>query len=256
MNYTDKQLVKKCFNKNFETYHQKAIVQQEIALELAELLVELDINSMENVLEVGCGTGFLTGQIVSKIKVSHYFLNDLADVAYKENVALVNGHGTNNFIRFPGDAEKINFPTGLDGVVSTSTIQWFNQLDAFFKKVHGSLNQEGVFAFSTFGTHNFKEIKSVSNIGLNYTSLHEIKKMLRPSFDILYDKEWELTKKFSNPIEVLRHMKLTGVTGVSKSFFGKEKMQAFIKDYQGHFSNADCSVNLTYNPIIIIAKKK
>ncbi len=256
MNYTDKQLVRKCFNKNFETYHQKAIVQQEIAIELADLLVELGITSIGNVLEVGCGTGFLTHQIISKIKVSNYFLNDLADVAYKENRAFLNAKKTNSFIKIPGDAEVINFPEGLDGVVSSSTIQWFNQLDAFFLKVHASLNSDGFFAFSTFGTANFKEIKAVSNVGLNYTSLSEIKKMLGPNFEVLVAKEWELTTRFSNPIEVLRHMKLTGVTGVSKSFFGKEKIQAFIKKYQGCFSNDDCSVNLTYNPMIIIAKKK
>lgn len=256
MNCTDKQLVKKCFNKNFETYHQKAVVQQEIALKLTKMLSDLGVKSINNALEVGCGTGFLTQYMVADIGVSHYYLNDLADVAYSKNVALLNTNQEQEFIYVSGDAEKINFPTNLDVVVSTSTIQWFNELQCFFEKVKTALNSEGLFAFSTFGPHNFKEIKEVSNIGLTYKSLCELEQLLSPSFEILEAKEWLVKKEFTNPIEVLRHMKLTGVTGIKKSFFGKEKLQAFIKKYQECFSNKDHSVNLTYNPIIIIAKKK
>ncbi|PCH76128.1 MAG: malonyl-[acyl-carrier protein] O-methyltransferase BioC [Flavobacteriaceae bacterium] len=256
MNCTDKELVKKCFNKNFETYHEKAIVQQEIALELTDMLRDLGIESIDKLLEVGCGTGFLTQHLLADIEVSHYYLNDLAEVAYSENVALLNPRKEQQFIYVPGDAEKISFPKGLDAIVSTSTIQWFNELPCFFEKVNSVLNKKGLFAFSTFGPHNFREIKEASSIGLSYRSLSELEQLLRPSFEILEAKEWLVEKKFSNPIEVLRHMKLTGVTGLKKSFFGKEKLQAFIKTYQERFSNKDQSVNLTYNPMIIIAKKK
>ncbi|PCI03710.1 MAG: malonyl-[acyl-carrier protein] O-methyltransferase BioC [Flavobacteriaceae bacterium] len=256
MNCTDKQLVKKCFNKNFETYHEKAVVQQEIALKLTEMLSDLGVKSINNVLEVGCGTGFLTQHMLIDIGVSHYYLNDLAEVAYSENVALLNASKEQEFVYVPGDAEKISFPKNMDAVVSTSAIQWFNELPRFFEKVNTALNKEGLFAFSTFGTDNFKEIKEVSNIGLSYKSLCELEQLLSPSFEILEATEWLVEKEFLNPIEVLRHMKLTGVTGLKKSFFGKEKLQAFIKTYQERFSNVDLSVNLTYNPIIIIAKKK
>ncbi|MBL4744999.1 MAG: malonyl-ACP O-methyltransferase BioC [Flavobacteriaceae bacterium] len=256
MDCTDKELVKRCFNKNFETYHEKAVVQQEIALKLTEMLRALGAKSIQNVLEIGCGTGFLTQHMLTDIGVSHYYLNDLAEVAYSENVALLNAGKEQKFVHVPGDAEKISFPEKMDAVVSTSTIQWFNELPLFFKKVNKALNQEGLFAFSTFGPHNFKEIKEVSKIGLSYKSLCELEQLLSPSFEILEAKEWLVEKEFSNPIEVLRHMKLTGVTGLKKSFFGKEKLQAFIKTYQARFSNKDQSVNLTYNPIIIIAKKK
>lgn len=256
MNCTDKQLVKNCFNKNFETYHEKAVVQQEIALKLTKMLGNLGVKSINNALEIGCGTGFLTQRMLTDIGVSHYYLNDLAEVAYSENVAILNAGKEQEFVYVPGDAEKISLPKKMDAVVSTSTIQWFNELPRFFEKVSMALDKEGIFAFSTFGPHNFKEIKEVSNIGLSYKSLYELEQLLNPSFDILEVKEWLVTKEFSSPIEVLRHMKLTGVTGLKKSFFGKEKLQAFINTYQKCFSNEDQSVNLTYNPIIIIAKKK
>jgi len=256
MNCTDKQLVKKCFNKHFETYHEKAVVQQEIALKLTKMLSDLGVKSMNNALEVGCGTGFLTQHMVADIGVSNYYINDLAEVAYNENVALLNANEEQKFIYVPGDAEKINFPKELDAVISTSTIQWFNELQSFFEKVKMTLNREGLFAFSTFGPNNFKEIKEVSNIGLTYKPLSELEQLLSPSFEILEAREWLVEKEFANPIEVLRHMKLTGVTGVKKSFFGKEKLKAFTTAYQNMFSKKGNIVYLTYNPIIIIAKKK
>jgi len=256
MQCTDKKLVKKCFNKNFETYHKKAIVQQEVAVRLVDLVSEMEINSLENVLEVGCGTGFLTERMLENIAVNQYYLNDLADVAYKENNAFKNNTKKQKFTCIPGDAESIDFPNNLNAVLSSSTLQWFNQLEQFFEKVNSALNSQGLFAFSTFGTANFKELKTVCNVGLPYKTSQEITELLAPSFEIIHKEEWTETIAFSSPIEVLRHMKLTGVTGVSSSFFGKEKLMAFIKTYQGYFSNKDQSVNLTYNPIIIIAKKK
>jgi len=256
MQCTDKQLVKKRFSKHFDTYHRKAIVQQRIATRLADLVSEINNNSLNKVLEFGCGTGFLTARILEKSTVEQYYLNDLTDVAYEENEAFKSAENKHKFTCIPGDAERIDFPNNLDVVLSSSTVQWFSQLELFFEKVNKVLKPEGLFAFSTFGPDNFKELKQVCNVGLPYKTTQEILAMLPSSFDVVYKQEWKESIVFSNPIEVLRHMKLTGVTGVSSSFFGKEKLLAFNKTYQDLFSNKDLSVNLTYNPIIIIAKKK
>ena len=52
-------IIKKQFEKSFETYDQNAIVQQLMAKKLVSALVETDSN-FDTVLELGCGTVILT----------------------------------------------------------------------------------------------------------------------------------------------------------------------------------------------------
>ena len=60
MYITDKQILKTRFNRNFESYNQQAIVQQQIASKLVALLLKFGQTRFERLLEIGCGTGFIT----------------------------------------------------------------------------------------------------------------------------------------------------------------------------------------------------
>jgi malonyl-CoA O-methyltransferase len=122
--------------------------------------------------------------------------------------------------------------------------------------MHQILTTHGYLVFSSYGEENFNEIKKTMNIGLKYNSLQEQINLLSPYFDIIHAEEWKECIPFANPREVLKHIKKTGVNALQKEFLGKEKLHAFSENYIRHFSNADESVNLTYHPIIIIAKKK
>ena len=62
-------LIKKQFEKSFNSYNQNAIVQRLMAEKLVKnlSLIKADFNS---ILELGCGTGILTKEIVKAIKFS------------------------------------------------------------------------------------------------------------------------------------------------------------------------------------------
>ena len=256
MYITDKQTVKSRFDRNFESYNQQATVQQHIANKLANLLVELTPNNYKRILEIGCGTGFLTRKMIANQALQTYFLNDLADTAFHETCQHLSLLDRNKTHCIAGDAETISLPDNIDAIVSTSTFQWFNNLESFIAKANYLLNSEGIFAFSSFGKTNFSEIRSVLNVGLDYKSLDETVQSVKPYFEILHAEEWLETLPFQQPIDVLKHMKLTGVNSVGSSFFGKEKLSEFTRNYQQNFSTNDKSVTLTYHPIIIIAKKQ
>lgn len=253
---TDKNTIEKCFKKGSETYNSKALIQKKIAAKLAHLLLQNGYSDINRLLEIGCGTGFLTQQMLYNFSIKEYFINDLVEKSVSDIKELTAEFKKTNFEFIQGDAENIEFPTQLNAIISTSTFQWFNYFDEFVLKMKSQLKPGGIIAFSTFGTNNYREIKATLNVGLEYKSKEELKGILESNFSLIHAEEWIEQKEFKNPTEVLKHMKLTGVNGLKTTFFGKERLAKFNSDYNKLFATKNSTVQLTYNPIIIIAKLK
>lgn len=251
----DINIVKERFSQSRNTYKQEAKVQREIADRLAEEISKIGESSHDRILEIGCGTGFLTDNILSFIKPSHYFINDLSDLMQSDIDSIARKHRFQDYTFIPGDAEELSFAGNLDMVISASTFQWFNDLKRFLNKISGLLNEGGYIVFSTFGKHNFNEIRTTLGIGLDYMPVGEIVDKLTGNYSVIESFEWERKQYFTSPIEVLKHIKLTGVNSVVNSFIGKSKLKLFCEEYINKFSDSSGNVSLTYNPIIVIAQK-
>lgn len=251
----DKTLVKRQFDCDLNTYNDTAVVQKQIAKKLIQELALFGIPAQSHLFEVGCGTGFLTQEIMAAFEFDELIVNDISTTA-KLKIQELSKYHSKPIHFMEGDAEEIDFPKNLNALISSSTIQWFNNKKAFFNKVHQSLKANGVFAFSTFGCDNFKEIKSLTGVGLNYHCLDELTEILSDQFNIIKCNEWVDTKIFDSPLDVLRHIKQTGVNGIQKTYFGKKELKKFTVGYNEYFSNKLKQVTLSYNPIIIIAQKK
>ncbi|MDP3431931.1 MAG: malonyl-ACP O-methyltransferase BioC [Bacteroidota bacterium] len=251
----DKKNVQNRFRRSFETYNLQATVQKQIASKLADLIPGTDKMHFNRILEIGCGTGFLTQRILSKYSVGEYLLNDMIDAAFDEVRQLTYNLNFNNFRFIASDAETMTFPENMDAVLSASSFQWFNDIETFIPKIYSLLKSGGIFAFSTFGENNFSEIKTTLNVGLNYKTLHELLGMVQSNFELIVAEEWTQQMRFDTPNAVLKHMKMTGVNGLKPCFLGKEKLRLFNENYCRLFGNEDKTVRLTYHPIIIIARK-
>ena len=159
----------------------------------------------------------------------------------------------------PGDAETVPFPAESTLITSCSALQWFESPENFFKRCNALLNNQGYFAFSTFGKENMKEIRELTGNGLPYRSREELVKALSSHFDILHSEEELISLSFDNPLKVLYHLKQTGVTGISgtssQQLRTRRDLQLFSERYTQEFTQGT-SVSLTYHPIYIIAKKK
>lgn len=248
-------LVKKQFNSGLNTYSCEAVIQKNIASKLVWLLKELQPRQFSNVFEVGCGTGFLTDQLLKNLEIDQLIVNDITNSA-QEKINKIAEHYAITIPFLCGDAEETAFPQNLDAIFSTSTVQWFRYLKPFFIKVNNCLNPNGIFAFSTFGPDNFMEINNLTGIGLKYHSSCKIYSMLSNKFKILSTLEWIEKKEFEHPIHVLRHIKQTGVNAIRRTFMGKEQLQEFVKNYCKRYTTSSHTVTLTYHPIIVVAQKK
>lgn len=190
------------FNKEFKHYNDNAIVQKKVAKTLLKYIPK-DIN-FNKVLELGCGTGIFTNLFINDIKYQELFLNDFFDTkSYFKNIKY------EDFLI--GDMSKINL-SNYDLIVSSSAFQWVENLDYFIQKLS---NASKTIVFSIYIKNNLKEIYDHFGITLNYFSTKELYNILEKYFKNItfFEKSYEL--KFKTPLDALKHLKQTGVTGFS-----------------------------------------
>jgi malonyl-ACP O-methyltransferase BioC len=246
----NKEKVQKGFVKSVQTYRKHAIVQEAIAARLINELQKLGNHSFSKVLEIGCGPGVLTEKFFRHFTADQYFANDIVN-EYKSVL-----HQLNPKIEFFGaDIENTELPQNLDLIISSSTFQWFSDLEQFLQKAHQALHPDSYLVFSTFGPDNYREIKEVKGKGLQYLSFGKHEKILSQHFDITWSEKESIKRFFKSPLGVLHHMKLTGVNGIPGKAWTKSDLQKFEEDYIDLFGN-DLGVPLTYQPLYFIARPK
>jgi len=236
-------IVKKQFEKNMEKYSQNAVVQARLAHNLVDTLCNYQTH-FDNVLELGSGTGLLTRIAHEKLWYRKYFANDLIEKSknYLDEILP-------EYTFIAGNAQKIKPNCKMDLIISNAMFQWFKNIDA--AHFANMLNQCGILAFSTFSPDNFIEIRETAGLSLEYKTVDEIKNLLTSRFEILYIKEyWEILY-FKTPLELLAHMKNTGVNSLSTQWTFKE-VKSFCERYKERYSRP----HLTYAPIVVIAKRR
>ncbi|MDX8366136.1 malonyl-ACP O-methyltransferase BioC [Cytobacillus sp. IB215665] len=153
----DKKLLKKRFSQRAETYDNYAIVQKKMAQKLINKLSSFTHGDSLNILEIGCGTGYLTNLIFTNFPHAQITAVDLApgmiDIARKR----LNGKDVTFLCE---DIEDIELQEGYDIIISNATFQWLNNLPLVLTKLRKALNKGGVITFSTFGNLTFRELHS------------------------------------------------------------------------------------------------
>ena len=219
----DKRLIAERFARARDTYSREARVQQQVAEKMLRLLTE-HTSLFHRIVEFGCGTGSYSRLLLDKLQPESLLLNDLCPEMRECLTDLL----PQNMVQFiPGDAEALDFPEGTDLITSCSTLQWFNDPEAFFARCHRFLSEEGYLAFSTFGAENMREIHTLTGHGLEYLSIETLKELLAPHFETVYAEEEIVSLPFNTPLQVLQHLKETGVTGTEKKVWTRGRLQTF-----------------------------
>jgi len=252
----NKEKIKRSFTRSFHTYDDNAEMQKKICSNLASLInTNMNLNS-KTVFEIGCGTGLLSSRICKLSCPSGYFANDLVADSKDALASIFKENPSMKWEFLEGDAEEISFPSSIDLLTSSSVVQWFHDFDSFVKKAHEAISKDGLLAFSSFGNDNYKEIKHLLGVGLNYFSKKELENKLSSHFELIYIEESTKKLYFSSAKEVLYHMKNTGVTGNSDLKWTSKSLVDFEDEYALSFRNSDGMYELTYQPITVIARKK
>lgn len=235
------ELVKKRFAKSIKTYDENAFVQKAMAEKLKTML---PTKCYGKILEIGCGTGFLTKIVSNDLDFENYIANDLVEdcKSYIDEI--------NPKIEFvSGDIKEFlnNSNQTFDLIISNAALQWVVNYEEFFNILLKKLNSTGVLLFSTFGKKNFVEIYETMGISLDYPSKEKLGDIFK-NYTCKIEEELEVLS-FNSPLEVLKHIKHTGVNCLSTQTWTKYNLKDFEKKYKK-------PAILTYNPVYVCVQNK
>ena len=241
----NKDLIQKRFAKNLDTYNDNAKIQKKMA---ERLLSFLDRKDFDDILEIGCGTGFLTQLVNDGFNFNTYTANDIVESCEKY-VKEINPEI--NFI--PADIEKAveNSDKKYDLIISNAAFQWVENLKSFIKLLVSKLNDGGILLFSTFGPENFREVNFVLGKTLPYYSANELQEIVKDYKNIV-EQEMHVMA-FKTPKDILKHIKSTGVNALEMVSWTKTDMQKFENGYNNFCSGIP---TLTYHPIYVKIENK
>lgn len=194
------------FKNKFHIYNKNAVVQKKVAFNLNNFINSNADSKINSAFEIGCGTGIFTRYFICSHRNTSLILNDFFNTEdYIKDIKYT------DFIE--GDIEEINIPKS-DIIVSSSVLQWIKNFEKLIKKI---VNSCKIFSFSIYIKGNLIEINRHFNISLDYMEFDKIYAILKKYFKCVRCKKESIKKSFSSPLEALRSLKNTGVTGFKRT---------------------------------------
>lgn len=137
-------------------YDRHARVQRLAARQLAADIAALQRPASPRVLEIGCGTGFLTEALVEKGLGGAWTITDISPEMVERCRARVGGGEIRRFAVLDGEYGK---PDGqpYDLICSSLAMQWFDDLEAAVARMLRWLAPGGHCIFATLGAGSFAE---------------------------------------------------------------------------------------------------
>ncbi|MCP4715982.1 MAG: methyltransferase domain-containing protein [Deltaproteobacteria bacterium] len=167
----DKAFVRKSFNASAETYDRHAGLQQRLLQQLLGFMGGAPAG-VARVLDVGMGTGNLSGRLAELFPAAEVYGCDIADqmILYARSKLRSSGR---LLCCTAADAEALPFAAGsFDLVVSSFTYQWLESWDRALAEAVRVLKPGGVFAFAAFGQATFYELKQAYRKACYDTGYH------------------------------------------------------------------------------------
>jgi malonyl-CoA O-methyltransferase len=156
---SDKQKIAQSFGQAAVTYHRNASLQQDCAVQLLEILAEWSPElPLGTVLEVGCGTGFLTQGLSDRFPHHPLQVTDLsADMLQfcQAHLQLESRRAPVSFQQM--DGENITGTYAL--IVASFVIQWFQQPVVSLRHWLERLEPNGALCLAFPTCHSFPEWK-------------------------------------------------------------------------------------------------
>jgi malonyl-CoA O-methyltransferase len=151
----DRNKVGRSFHRQAAEYDLHASVQKRVVNRLLSLVKEHAVGVPASVLDIGCGTGHLLSSLREQFPHSRLYGLDLA---YNMTHCASERLGTEALF-VNGDAEYLPFRNGaFDLLVSTSTLQWLDNLEVFFQQARRVTHADGLLCVAFFGGRTLCEL--------------------------------------------------------------------------------------------------
>ena len=150
----DRSVVQRNFARHATEYERHARVQGRVARRLAALLAELE-RPAGPLLEVGCGTGFLSRLLSPLCGDESLILSDLAHPMTCQAAAVLP-----RATALDADAEALPLAAGSCALLASASVyQWLNALPAALAEAARVLKPGGILALALFGGRTLYELR-------------------------------------------------------------------------------------------------
>ncbi len=209
-------MVEKNFSKYAHLYNDYASVQNYAA---AELIKDTPTDGVENILEIGCGTGNYTLLLKKKFDAARIKAVDIS----ARMIEMAKRKPCVQDIEFIiQDAEELDLIDKFELITSNASFQWFNNLELAIADYKDALVENGVILFSTFGPLTFCELgrslrevldKKAIIASDNFLGKMDMERILNKYFRCTAITESIVKEKYLSLTELLNKIKYTGAKG-------------------------------------------
>lgn len=247
----NKQQVQRNFGRKAESYDANARLQKRVVMELLPRMGKV----YGNVLDIGSGTGLIAANAkFEPIEMDLALPMCLQSAA--RGGAVVNA-----------DAESLPFAdASFEHIVSSLTIQWLNDLDAFAAEMLRVLKPGGSFNISTFGTGTLHELEYAfsyldqdAHLLQFYSSIFLFAVLKKYGFTKLEISAQKIIYRHKNVMEILQQMKNIGASypmaDGKKGLRGKRYFTQLENAYRSKFAEPTGELPATWNVLYISGKK-
>jgi malonyl-CoA O-methyltransferase len=243
----DKAKIKQSFDAASVSYDSVAQLQRAVGKDLLHFAGSSSLSG--TILDLGCGTGFLTGELLSRESGTETII--ALDLAYTmlqmTRCKLSPSVSDNNHRKLAylcADAELLPIvDQSLDGLFSNLALQWCNSLEKVLSDIKRILKPGSPLVFSTFGPKTLRELKSAWATVDDYSHVNEFYGIpdLRQLLGQVGFTHLKMTGRlhlshYESVHALMKELKQIGAHNVSsgrnRRFTTKTQMQGMIKAYE------------------------
>ena len=258
--FLDKARIKQSFAAASVTYDSVAGLQRTVCKELLHSID--DINLTGTLLDLGCGTGFLTGELLAHSNHETTIALDIALSMLQTTQGKL--ADKRDIIYVCADAEQLPFAGhNIDSIFSNLALQWCSNLDAVFNGIKQALKPDGQLVFSTFGPQTLHELKSAwatvdhyNHVNTFYNEAQLIQFLQEAGFKNSQIKNKFYISRYDSVWTLMQELKHLGahhvIAGRNKKITTKTAMQQMIEAYEKYRVRGQ--IPATFEVIMVTAK--
>ncbi|MEH6632259.1 MAG: methyltransferase [Halopseudomonas aestusnigri] len=246
-----------------QSYERQSEVQQKTAIALSGLIKKrLRKRAPLRILEIGCGTGYLTRSLYDLYPDAQWFVTDISpDMIQQCRSSFIEGdtsqsHDKDNLTFSIMDGENPDLEGPFDLICSNMAFQWFHDLEGSLHKLTSLLSPDGVLSFTSLASdtfdlwHKCQEELSIERLAPEFPSATFYKNNFSGSF-VEIEKQL-FVQCHKSGLEFLQNLKDIGAhsSGLGRKPMGSGELRRLLKKYESYFT--DGSIEADYDVIFVL----